>query len=110
MRRRVAEKFRAQAPSGRVSQRVYRAELQRSRLVLSPFGWGEINLRDYETFIAGAAAVKPDMSHLETWPDLFRSGETIVTHRWDLTDLVGVVEEGLGTAEPHHRNRCARPG
>lgn len=99
MRQRVGERFRDRASTSRVSPSAYRAELQRSRLVLSPFGWGEINLRDYETFIAGAAAVKPDMTHLETWPDLFRSGETIITHRWDLADLNDVVSKALAHPE-----------
>ncbi|MGE0254672.1 MAG: glycosyltransferase [Alphaproteobacteria bacterium] len=83
------------AASGRLSRRAYLAELARSRLVLSPFGWGEINLRDYESFIAGAALLKPDMSHLETWPDLFRDGETVLSHRWDLADLAAVIEGAL---------------
>lgn len=105
MRRRIYAQFRDRAPTTRISRRAYRDELQRSQLVLSPFGWGEINLRDYEAFIAGAAAVKPDMSHLETWPDLFRAGETMVAHRWDLADLEDVVANAL--AEPERTAQIA---
>lgn len=108
MRQQVAELVRDRAPAGRVSQRVYRAELGRSQLVLSPFGWGEINLRDYETFIAGATPVKPDMTHLETWPNLFRGGETIVTHRWDLSDFHEVLDAAL--AEPARTAELAARG
>ena len=65
----------------------YFAELRKSRAVLSPFGLGEITLKDFEVFLTGALLVKPDISHLETWPDLYRDKETILTFRWDFEDL-----------------------
>lgn len=57
--------------SGEVGQRQYNNELVRSRIVLSPFGWGELCFRDFEAVFSGALLMKPDMSHLETWPDVF---------------------------------------
>jgi hypothetical protein len=65
----------------------YLAELRRSRLVVSPFGWGEICFRDFEAILAGALLVKPSMRHLETWPDVYRAHETYVPVRWDWSDL-----------------------
>jgi hypothetical protein len=41
----------------------------------------------------GALLLKPDMSGIETWPDFYRDRETIVAHRWDLSDLVEKIEE-----------------
>lgn len=79
----------------RLSRYGYFRELERSRIVVSPFGFGEINYRDYESFISGALLLKPDMSHMETWPDIFRTGETILTHRWDCNDLLERLEEAL---------------
>lgn len=75
----------------RLSRKDFLRELARTRLAISPFGWGEINLRDYEVFIAGAALVKPDMGHLETWPDLYAAGETYIPFRWDLSDVAEIV-------------------
>lgn len=80
----------------RLGRGAFMRELARTRVVVSPFGWGEINLRDYEACIAGAAIVKPDMSHLETWPDLFVAGETYLPYRWDFDDLPDVVAGALG--------------
>ncbi|NQV44710.1 MAG: glycosyltransferase family 1 protein [Rhodospirillales bacterium] len=71
----------------RLSRRQYFRELRSSRIVVSPFGFGEINYRDYETFLAGAALLKPDMSHMETWPDFYHKDETYLSHRWNLDDL-----------------------
>ena len=88
--------------------RDYLRELARSRIVISPFGLGEITLRDFEIFLSGALALKPDMAHMETWPDLFRSGETIATHRWDLSDLEETIEGLL--ADDQRRLAIARQG
>lgn len=65
----------------------YFSELRNSQIGIGPFGVGEITLRDFEIIICGAVLVKPDMSHLETWPELFVDGRTCVTHKWDLSDF-----------------------
>ena len=82
------------APEARLSRRAFMRELANTKVVLSPFGWGEINLRDYEACIAGAALLKPDMSHLETWPDLYAS-DCYVGFRWDFFDLVEQAERAV---------------
>ena len=73
--------------TGEVGQRQYNRELVRSRMVLSPFGWGELCFRDFEAILSGAVLLKPDMGHLETWPDVFIANETYIGFRWDATDL-----------------------
>lgn len=83
----------------RVDRKDYMRELGRSQLVLAPFGWGEFTYKDYETFIAGGLLVKPDMSHMVTWPDFYRADETILTHNWDLSDLDKTIERGLADAK-----------
>ncbi|MDR1624989.1 MAG: glycosyltransferase [Spirochaetia bacterium] len=73
---------------GEASQRRYNAELSRSKIVLSPFGWGELCLRDFEAVRAGSLLLKPSMEHLETWPDVFRPHETYAPFSWDAGDLL----------------------
>jgi Glycosyl transferases group 1 len=68
----------------------FKAELRSSKLCVSPFGWGEVTDRDYEIVINESALVKPDMSHLETEPDIYLSGKTYIPFRWDTSDLVEV--------------------
>ncbi len=77
-------------PRGKVGPRRYFHELRRSKLVFSPFGWGEVCFRDYEAAACGAALVKPSMAHLETEPHLFDPGETYAPVRWDNSDLAEV--------------------
>ena len=78
--------------TGKLSRRAYLDEMRRCRVVVSPFGFGEITLKDFEAMLCGAALVKPSMAHLETWPKLFRDDETLAAHRWDLDDLEAVIE------------------
>jgi hypothetical protein len=82
----------------RLSRRAFMQELARTKAVLSPFGWGEINLRDYEACIAGAAMIKPDMGHLETWPDLYRA-DSYIPFRWDFSDLKDQTERAIADDE-----------
>ncbi|MBM81933.1 MAG: hypothetical protein CMJ78_15275 [Planctomycetaceae bacterium] len=72
---------------GFVSYQEYVAELDNTRIAPSPFGLGEICWRDFETWLSGAMLLKPNMDHLETWPDYFENGVTSVAHAWDFTDL-----------------------
>lgn len=81
--------------TGETSQRRYNHELSSSKIVLSPFGWGELCFRDFEAVLSGALLLKPDMSHLETWPDIFQDRETYVSFRWDAEDLLEKSEEFL---------------
>ena len=102
----VLKRLGGRLRSDKLSRRRYLAELADSRLVVSPFGLGEITLRDFEIFMAGALALKPSTAHMETWPDLFRDDETIVAHAWDLSDLEETIETLL--TEPDRRLEIAK--
>lgn len=64
----------------------YFNQLRKSRVSLSPFGWGEINYRDFESFISCSLLLKPNMSHLETWPNFFQKSNYIA-YDWSGDDL-----------------------
>ncbi|WP_165073233.1 hypothetical protein [Paludisphaera rhizosphaerae] len=78
--------------TGRVDHRVYLAELCASKVVVSPFGWGEVCFRDYETVVTGGLLVKPNMDHVVTRPNIYKAFETYVPVKWDLSDLVETCE------------------
>jgi hypothetical protein len=79
----------------RVSRQRYLFEMGLSRVVVSPFGWGEVCFRDYEAVASGALLVKPSMDHLVTSPPIYQAGETYVPVAWDLSDLAEKVEYHL---------------
>lgn len=75
------------AANGRVKRHKFYAELRRSKLCFSPFGYGEVCWRDYEAHATGALLLKPDMSHLRVLPNVFVPNETYVPLNWDLSDF-----------------------
>jgi hypothetical protein len=79
----------------RVSRQRYLLEMGLSRIVVSPFGWGEVCFRDYEAVASGALLVKPSMDHLVTSPPIYQANETYVPVSWDLSDLADKVEHYL---------------
>ena len=85
---RLSEQYRAIKPVSLVSIEDYYQEMRRSRICISPFGHGEICYRDFEAIICGCLLIKPDMSHVETNPDIFRPYQTYVPVQWDFADLV----------------------
>lgn len=70
-----------------ISLVAFQKEMQNSRVVVSPYGWGEVCYRDFEAFINGAVLVKPSMEHMNTFPNFFIPGETYIPLRWDMLDL-----------------------
>jgi hypothetical protein len=82
-------------PHERIPQWRYLLELRRAKLVFSPFGWGEVCLRDYQAVCSGCVLLKPDMSHVRTSPDIYQAHVTYVPLRWDLSDLEEVCRRCL---------------
>ena len=70
-----------------VSRRQYYRELKRSKIVFSPFGWGENCWRDFEAICHNCLLVKPSMAHLDTQPNLFLEGKTYIEINWHYSDL-----------------------
>lgn len=92
----------------RIPRKQYLLELLRSKVVFSPFGWGEICFRDYEAVACGCLLVKPSMEHVATSPDIYVPNETYVPVRWDLSDAADVIAACL--ADPARSAMIARRG
>ena len=90
-------------PKQRVSQKEYDKEILESKTILSPFGWGEICTRDFETFKNGAVLIKPNMSHLVTYPNFFIEDNTYIAINWDFDDLNARLEDVLNDNEQYYR-------
>ena len=86
------ERFR----TGFTDLRTYNRELRTAAGVLSPFGYGEECLRDFEAVVHGAVLIKPSMDHVETWPDIYRPWRTYFPCRWDASDLSEVTDRLFG--------------
>jgi hypothetical protein len=80
---------------GKVKLKVYKNEGRNSKVMISPFGFGEICYRDFETFINGALLVKPDMSHLTTFPNVYKNNITYIPVDWELVNFIEKLEQIL---------------
>lgn len=92
-------------PKDRIAQTRFLEEMRQSKLCWSPFGYGELCWRDIEAYMTGAVLIKPDVSHLDSLPDLYRPHETYLPVRWDFSDFEDVVRNAL--ANPENLRRIA---
>ncbi len=79
----------------RVDKPTFMKELAESKICVSPFGWGEICYRDFEIFIAGSLMIKPSVSYMNTYPDIFVENETYIPVLNEMDDLKQKLEEVL---------------
>lgn len=91
---------------GRVDRKQYFEELFQSKMCCSPFGYGEVCWRDFEAMFTGSLLLKPDMSHIESYPDMFKPYETYVPLAWDWSDFARQVHYYRENHE--ERDRIAR--
>jgi hypothetical protein len=71
----------------RIPRKQYIEEIKQSKIMISPFGYGEVCYRDYEAVLYGACLVKPSMEHVKTYPNIYKPWKTYVPVKWDFSDL-----------------------
>lgn len=99
----LASQCKVLTPQQRVSQEEYYQELLNSKICVSPFGFGEICWRDFEAVLCQCLLIKPDMSHIETEPNIYVPYETYIPVKWDFSDLEEKCLYYL--AHPHEREK-----
>lgn len=65
----------------------YYKKMYDSKIILSPFGFGELPPRDLESCMFGSVLIRPDISHVETLPNIYIPYETYVPCKHDFSDL-----------------------
>ena len=75
-----------------IKRRYYNQELRNMKVLVSPFGYGEICFRDFEAVVNGCGLIKPTMIHLDTFPDFFNEYETYIPCEWGLSDLPDLLD------------------
>lgn len=100
-RRKVCEflhtdkKFIHKDPFLKMNHEEYVENMKKSKIAISPYGWGEVCLRDFEAFMYGAALLKPDMGHCETWPDVFVPYVSYLPIKWDMSNMEEIISNAL---------------
>ena len=58
LKKKVKELLKSKYSFDKISRIKYFSELSSSKVVISPFGYGEINLKDFEAFLYGCILLK----------------------------------------------------
>jgi hypothetical protein len=72
----------------------YNLLLRSAKICVSPWGWGETTIRDYEAMLAGCVVIKPRTDFLYTWPPV--DERHYVPCSPDFSDLQDQVDRILG--------------
>lgn len=91
-RRKVKELLTGRIATEKVSRADYFKEMKNSTVSVSPFGLGEISLRDFEIVVSGGLILKQNCDHMETWPNIFKTGETYLDFKWDFSDFMEIID------------------
>lgn len=102
-RRQMRELLKDYVQTDKISRAQYLREISESKICVSPFGLGEITLKDFECFLNGSLLLKPDMNHMDTWPHFYIDGETCLFHNWELDN----VQEKIDWALSHEGERIS---
>jgi hypothetical protein len=86
----------------RVSLDEYYNKMYNSRVVVAPYGYGEMAPRDLETMMFGNVLIKPDMSGIDTAPNIFIDGETYIACAHDFSNLAEKIDEILDDTEKYY--------
>ena len=83
----VKKKLSSLVNTKKLNRLEYCNEMKRSLISIVPFGYGEITLKDFESFLNGCILFKPKMSHMITWPNFYIKGSTFIEFSWDIKNL-----------------------
>ena len=86
-RKKITSILKKNIETSKISRIKYLNEIKNSKFVISPFGWGELCPRDYETFLYGSVLIKPNMQTINTWPDWYIPQKTYLPFSWDISNL-----------------------
>lgn len=74
-----------------LSYEEYIEVVKKSKIVVSPWGFGEFCYRDFEAMQCGAVLVKPDTSFITYLPNIYQNDITYVPCTADFSDLEQVI-------------------
>lgn len=80
--------------TGKLNREEYLYVLNHSKFCVSPFGFGEINIREIEALMMGTVIIKPSISKIITKPWIYGDGLSFEC-KSDYSDLVEIVEKNL---------------
>ena len=76
----------------RLDSNLYYQYISLCKVLLAPFGYGEMAPRDLESAQLGSILIKPNMQHVDTYPNIYVENETYIPCKHDYSDLEEKIE------------------
>jgi hypothetical protein len=80
--------------TGKIDKQKYMQTLYDSKICISPFGYGEVNIREIECLVTGTAVIKPNIDIVKSTPYIYGDGFTYNCNS-DYSNIKDVVENIL---------------
>ena len=71
----------------KVSGEEYFQKMSKSKIIMSPIGFGEMNPRDVQSAMLGSVLIEPDMSYILSKPFIYEDNKTYIAVKYDWSDL-----------------------
>ena len=97
-------------PNRSMSRRDYLNMVFQSKIIVSPWGYGEVCYRDFEAILAGCVLIKPRTDFVRTVDNILASGGTYLPCEIDASDLeekirMALVDKMYASGERQNHNR-----
>ena len=77
----------------RQDKKKYYETLINSKVSTGAYGWGEVCYREFEAIRCGTAFMFPNMSHIETWPNIYLEDTTYISYDLDFNNFEEKINE-----------------
>lgn len=81
--------------TGKLSKEEYFNVLSDSKFCISPFGYGEVNIREIECLLAGTVIIKPSIPNIKTSPYIYNKNTSCLQCKDDFSDINEIIESNL---------------
>jgi hypothetical protein len=89
---------------GKLNKQDYFNILKNSRFCISPFGYGEVNIREIECMLAGTDIIKPNISNIITYPNVY-GNKLSYTCKNDFSDIKNIIENNIESSSLYDNQR-----
>jgi hypothetical protein len=80
------------SPGQRLSEGEYFNKMAECKIIVAPFGYGEIAPRDLQSAMMNSVLLKPNMNHLHSEPWIYFDGLTYLSCKHDYSDIGEVID------------------
>jgi hypothetical protein len=81
--------------TGKLNKEEYFKVLEDSKFCISPFGYGEVNIREIECLLTGTVIIKPSIPNVKTGPYIYNKDSSCFNCNSDFSDINQIIEGAL---------------